>query len=196
MELVDIVHRHHVEIAFHGIERDEMAGHVEMHAAVGKHREVCDFTGGEVHHINFFVGGDTLAKRLDAVENPCGVLACDHDTFGCNLYLITFGMDIRLALFHSVQQQEDAGACGGFNGFYLEVKSGDIGQIFRQKLGFALQGVFRIVVNDGVFGQRKWCVLVQVNMLRERNDLVVSFGDFLFAAGKECRTKQNNQKQP
>ncbi len=196
MELVDIVHRHHVEIAFHGIERDEMAAHVEVHAAVGEHREVCDFAGREVHHIDLLVGGDALAERLDAVENPSGVLARDHDTLGCDLNLIAFGMGIRCVLFLNVQQQEDAGAGGGFDGLYLEVQTGDVGQVFRQKLGLALQGVFRIVVNNGVFGQRERCVFVQVDMLWEWNDLVVSFGDFLFAAGKECCTKHNSQKQP
>ena len=92
--------------------------------------------------------------------------------------------------------EKDAGAGGVFDGLYLEVQTGDVGQVFRQKLGLALQGVFRIVVNNGVFGQRERCVFVQVDMLWEWNDLVVSFGDFLFAAGKECCTKHNSQKQP
>ena len=192
VELVHIVHRHHIEIAFHRIEGDEVAAHIEVHAAVGELRMVNDASRRKLYRVGLHARRDALAQGLDGVEDTGSVGAAHDDFVGADVNLVRLR-----GLAHSrVLHQEDAGGGGLVQRLDLQLDFQEVVEIFVEELGFTLQGVLLYQENDGVPGELERGVFGHRHLFRQRDDLIVSLHDARFAACQRNAEAYDGQHNP
>ena len=178
VKIVHIMERHHVNVAFHRVEGHEMAGHVEMHAAIGELRVVYDGARRELHHISLFADGNTLSQYLDTIEDTGCICPFYDDFVGGNADFVGFrlGADVR------VQHQVDAG--GGLLRYrsQLQLHPQEIRNVLRQELGLALQRVAFRIKNDGILRKGEGDMVGHLDLLWQWNYMVISHFYFIFTA--------------
>ena len=94
VEPVDVVERQQIDEAFHAVGCDEMARHIEFHAAIAEARCIAHAGGGNGDGGFSFLSlgkmGQCLAQRLNAVERTGIVVAFDANLLSVHLEPIAF----------------------------------------------------------------------------------------------------------
>ena len=142
VETVDVVHREDVDVSFDELLGEEVAGDVEVHAAVSEPGHVCDFDGGQCDVAAFAAGGDGLSEGLHAVEDA---------GFGTSVYryrlfsdreLIGFGIRVREVGF-----QQD-GVRVRFTGSDVEFQFRNVGDVFGEQFRIFFQDLVSFGIDD------------------------------------------------
>ena len=187
LQAVELVHGHHVDIFLHKLLVEEIARHVEHHAAPWPVGGIADAHAGSrprhaaTAHAVVHLGREELQERLHAVESPRGVGRLDAHAAALHRQAVALGGQ-RGAVG---QREADVGPTRA--GAQLKVPARRARERFLQ---IARLGGQRGVAGDGHVGAQPEAVGHSFHMERPRYDVDV------LSADPSARQRQQSQPKP
>ena len=185
VETVHVVQGEHIDELLDRVGREEMAGNIEVHTAIGETRIVVDADGRKFDIHSYGYGGDRLAQGLYAIENAGVGCSGDLDAVLADQQTVAFRM-----LDVGSDRQMNASVCvSGDNFRFISRSLFDIG-------GKETGGLFhfRITFLIGDWGRRfqqERSVSTLGYLLRKRDNGIVSLCFFTIrtshGSGQGCQ---------
>ena len=131
--------------------------------------------------------GQTFAQRLDAIKHARGIGAFHRDLLRRDVDFVGF----FLVEIISYNLQHNA---VGLALVFLHIQSiaHDILDIFAEELGFTLEA--RFIIDNGLRLQFKGLFIIQLHLLRLRDDVVGGLGELFFSAGGKQQSRHDAQE--